>query len=196
MVSGGGDWTPPGAGGPGGRAGWGPAGTAAPRPDKPVSSSRPYMPGYGVKGPEEGGGLLPWAWAEGRLMRSREYWVATVRPDGRPHVVPVWGAWNQGSFWFSGSARSRKILNLKDNPACTVTTDNPKEPVVVEGTAEIVDNRALLAIFLNRLNTKYRTSHTLDFLDPEVNATVKVKPASVFGLEEENFTGSPTRWYF
>ena len=154
------------------------------------------MPGYDVKGPEEGGGLLPWAWAEGRLTRSREYWVASVRPDGRPHVMPVWGAWNQGAFWFSGGLRSRKIVNLKANPACTVTTDNGKEPVIVEGTAEIVDNRALLAIFLNRLNMKYQTNHTLDFLDPGVNACVKVKPSRVFGIEEENFFGSPTRWDF
>ena len=154
------------------------------------------MPGYDVKGPEEGGGLLPWAWAEGRLTRSREYWVASVRPDGRPHVMPVWGAWNQGAFWFSGGLRSRKIVNLKTNPACTVTTENGKEPVIVEGTAEFVDNRALLAIFLNRLNMKYQTSHTLDFLDPAVNACVKVKPSRVFGMEEENFFGSPTRWDF
>ncbi|HVL52601.1 MAG TPA: pyridoxamine 5'-phosphate oxidase family protein [Actinomycetota bacterium] len=191
MVGQGGGWTPPGAG-----SGWGPAGVAAPRPDKPNTSSRPYMPGYGIKSAEEGGGLLPWAWAEGRLMRSHDYWVATVRPDGHPHVMPVRGAWNQGAFWFSGSGRSRKILNLRQNPACTVTTDNPQEPVVVEGTAEIVDNRALLAIFLNRINTKYRTSYTLDFLDPEAKACVKVKPARVFGLEQENFTGSPTRWDF
>ena len=154
------------------------------------------MPGYGVKGAEEGGGLLPWAWAEGRLVRSLYYWVATLKPDGRPHVMPVWGAWNQGAFWFSGSRGSRKILNIKQNSACTVTTDNAREPVVVEGTAEFVDNRALLAIFLNRINTKYRTSYTLDFLDPEVNACVKVRPSRVFGLEEENFTGSPTRWDF
>jgi nitroimidazol reductase NimA-like FMN-containing flavoprotein (pyridoxamine 5'-phosphate oxidase superfamily) len=191
MVSQGGGWEPPGRG-----SGWGPAGVAAPRPDKPTSSKRPYMPGYGVKDAAEGGGLLPWAWAEGRLTRSHDYWVASVRPDGRPHVMPVWGAWNQGSFWFSGSGKSRKILNLRQNPACTVTTDDAQEPVVVEGTAEIVDNRALLAIFLNRINLKYSTNYTLDFLDPEVNVCVKVKPQRVFGLEQENFTGSPTRWDF
>lgn len=154
------------------------------------------MPGYDILGPEEGGGLLPWAWAEGRLMRSHDYWVASIHPDGRPHVMPVWGAWNQGAFWFSGSGRSRKILNLRNNPACTVTTDNAQEPVVVEGRAEIIDNRALLAIFLNRINTKYRTNYTLDFLDPQVNSCVKVTPNRVFALAQENFTGSPTRYDF
>lgn len=37
-------------------------------------------------GPGEGSGLLPWSWAESRLASSREYWIAMVRPDGRPHL--------------------------------------------------------------------------------------------------------------
>lgn len=154
------------------------------------------MPGYGVKGPQEGGGLLPWASAEGRLIRSHDYWLASVWPDGRPHVMPVWGAWNQGAFWFSGSSGSRKILNLRQNPACTVTTDDAQNPVVVEGEAEIIDNRALLAIFLNRINTKYGTNYALDYLDPQVKSCVKVKPRSVFALEQDNLTGTPTHWDF
>jgi hypothetical protein len=34
-------------------------------------ASRPYMPGYGIQGPDEGSGLLPWSWAEQRLTESR-----------------------------------------------------------------------------------------------------------------------------
>ena len=44
------------------------------------TASRPYMPGYGVQGPDAGTGLLPWAWAVERLTASHDYWVATVRP--------------------------------------------------------------------------------------------------------------------
>jgi len=57
------------------------------------SASRPYMPGYGLLDAAQGAGLLPWSWAVERLQRSHDYWVATVRPDGRPHVMPVWGVW-------------------------------------------------------------------------------------------------------
>jgi hypothetical protein len=49
------------------------------------------MPGYGIAGPEEGSGLLHWSWAAERLAAARNYWVATVWPHGRPHVMPVWG---------------------------------------------------------------------------------------------------------
>jgi len=58
-------------------------------------ASRPQMPGYGTIGPEEGTGLLPWSWAVERLSRSRNYWLATIRPEGGPHVMPVWAVWDQ-----------------------------------------------------------------------------------------------------
>ena len=47
-------------------------------------AKRPYMPGYGVGGPDEGTGLLPWSWATERLTSSHDYWVATVRPTAGP----------------------------------------------------------------------------------------------------------------
>jgi hypothetical protein len=54
-------------------------------------ASRPNMPGYGILGPTQGSGLLPWSWAEQRLLAARNYWVASCWPDGRPHVMPVVG---------------------------------------------------------------------------------------------------------
>src|ERR1035438_8821519 len=68
--------------------------------------SRPYMPGYGIAGPEEGSGLLHWSWAAERLTAARNYWVTSVWPDGRPHVMPVWGMWDDSTLWFTSSAGS------------------------------------------------------------------------------------------
>jgi hypothetical protein len=51
------------------------------------------MPDYGIARPAAGSGLLPWSWAVERLERSHDYWVATIHPDGRPNVTPVWGVW-------------------------------------------------------------------------------------------------------
>ena len=66
-------------------------------------SSRPHMPGYGLLDAAQGTGLLPWSWAVERLERSHDYWMATLRPDGRPHVMPVWGIWLEAAVWFSSS---------------------------------------------------------------------------------------------
>ena len=152
------------------------------------------MPGYGIVGPEEGSGLLPWSWAEERLRRSHDYWVATTWPDGRPHVMPVWGVWHDGCLWFSSSLRSRKARNLLADPRCAVTTDNALEPVVVEGAADRVTDLAPIAGMLDVLNAKYETRYGVDFLDPAVNATFRVRPTWAFGLREDDFAGSPTRW--
>src|ERR1700730_8832264 len=117
--------------------------------------SRPYMVTGGTLAADRGTGLLPWSWARERLERSHDYWVATTRPDGRPHVMPVWGVFVDGEFWFSSSRKSRKARNLAANPACAITTDNAYEPVVFEGTAEGVFDSAAIGRFVTALNAKY-----------------------------------------
>ena len=160
------------------------------------TASRPYMPGYGVLPAPDGEGLLPWSWAEERLRASHDYWLATVRPDGRPHVMPVWGVWLERAVWFSSSRQSRKARNLTAQPSCVVTTDNAVEPVVVEGRAELVTDPEPLSTFLDALNAKYETQTELDFLDPAVNAVYRVQPLAVIALDDESFRESPTRWLF
>jgi PPOX class probable F420-dependent enzyme len=152
------------------------------------------MPGYGIKGPEEGSGLLPWSWAEERLTGSRNYWVVSRWPDGRPHAMPVWGLWHRASFWFSSSRGSRKARNLTADPRCVVTTEDPSEPVVVEGTAELVRDAEELATLLALENAKYQTDYGIEMLDPEENSAFRVRPSWAFGLRADDFTGSPTRW--
>ncbi|HEX2043632.1 MAG TPA: pyridoxamine 5'-phosphate oxidase family protein [Acidimicrobiales bacterium] len=155
-------------------------------------ASRPFMPGYGVVGPDQGSGLLPWSWAEERLAASRYYWVATVWPDGRPHVTPVWGTWDDDAVWFSCSPGSRKARNLGADARCAVTTEDAVRPVILEGMAERQSDRAGAERFAEQLTAKYGEDISVDFvLD---NALYRVAPIWAFGLDEEDFTGSPTRW--
>ncbi len=95
---------------------------------------RPEMPaGYGV--PASDGGLLAWADVEARLVAAPQYWMATVRPDSRPHVVPRWGAWVDGRLWYDGSPETVHVRNLAANPACTLHLEDGWQAVIVEGTA-------------------------------------------------------------
>jgi hypothetical protein len=154
------------------------------------------MPGYGIVGPDEGGGLLPWSWAEERLRASLNYWAVTVWPDGRPHAMPVWGVWDKGALWFSSSLGSRKVRNLRSEPRCVITTEDARSPVVMEGEGAVVTDLDAIAAFLRLANEKYSTELSMDFLDPARNATVRVRPRWALGLRENDFTGSPTRWEF
>jgi hypothetical protein len=159
-------------------------------------AARPHMPGYGIAGPASGTGLLPWSWAVERLTGSHDYWLATAGSSGQPHVMPVWGVWLDGAVWFSSGLRSRKARNLADRPACTLTTDDAQQPVVLEGTAARVTDREALREFAAASDAKYDTDYGVEFYDPAVNGVWRVAPVWAFGLVQDDFTGSPTRWTF
>jgi hypothetical protein len=101
-----------------------------------------------------------------------------------------------GRLWFSSSLRSRKARNLEADPRCTLTTDDAADPVVVEGIAERVTDRAAIESFRAAVNAKYDADLTADFLDPDVNGSYAVRPVRAFALNHDDFTGSPTRWTF
>jgi hypothetical protein len=66
----------------------------------------------------------------------------------------------------------------------------------MEGTARITTEPAVLQRVIDLMNAKYRTDFAVDFLDPEKNATIGVRPQRVFSMRAGDFTGSPTRWAF
>jgi nitroimidazol reductase NimA-like FMN-containing flavoprotein (pyridoxamine 5'-phosphate oxidase superfamily) len=150
-------------------------------------ASRPHMPGYGL--PRGQKGLLPWRWAEQRLRRSHNYWLATVRPDRRPHVMPLWGIWVDGRFFFSTGGRSRKARNLAANAACIVCTENSAEAVIVEGTAAQLRDAAEL----KRLAPHYAQKYKPWALDPDLGPVFELRPRVIFGLREKTFNAA-TRW--
>jgi hypothetical protein len=154
------------------------------------------MPGYGLLGPQEGSGLLPWAWAEERLVASRNFWLATRWPDGRPHVMPVWAIWHHQRLLFSSARHSRKARNLAGDARCALTTEDAHSPVIVEGVAELLSDRADLEEFVSVMNAKYATSYGFEMVDPEINCSYSLRPTWAFGLNSDDFTGSPTRWTF
>ena len=154
------------------------------------------MPGYGTLPADQGRGLLPWSWAEERLAGSHDFWLATVTPDGAPHLMPVWAIWRGGALWFSSANGSRKARNLTARPRCSLSTGNPAEPVVVHGRAERVTEPGALADMLAAENDKYGTAYGMDMVDPATNSVFRLVPEWVFALDSRDFTGTPTRFTF
>jgi hypothetical protein len=77
-----------------------------------------------------------------------------------------------------------------------VSTDNPLEPIVVQGRALRVTGRDALAAMLEAENAKYGTSYGMDMVDPASNSVFSLRPEWVFALDSRDFTGSPTRFTF
>ena len=158
--------------------------------------SRLHMPGYDL--PEGPDGLMPWSWAEQRLEGSHNYWLATVRQDGRPHLMIVWGLWHAGVFYFSTGSRSRKARNLESNAHCVVGTEQAHEAVVVEGAAEKVRDVEKLKELLALYQRKY--DYDMSAMQEDILALREpifaVRPSVAFGLEEEAVLQNATRWRF
>jgi len=153
------------------------------------------MPGYGL--PKGSKGLLPWSWAEQRLKKSHNYWITTVKPDGSPHTMVVWGLWKDGRFLFSTGSKSRKARNLAQNTNCVVCTEHAQEAVIVEGTAEIADVPARRK-FLSTYERKYKfdmSGMKQDILAMK-EPVFTIRPHTAFGLWEKDFVGKTTRWKF
>lgn len=87
--------------------------------------------GYGV--PESDDGTLAWEAVEERLRAAPQYWMATTRTDGRPHVVPRWGVWVDGGLFYDGAPTTVHAQNLVANPACSLHLEDGWHAVVVEG---------------------------------------------------------------
>ena len=159
------------------------------------AASRPYMPGYGL--PDASKGLLPWTWAEQRLKKSHNYWITTVKPDGSPHTMVVWGLWQDGRLVFSTGSKSRKARNLAQNTNCVVCTEHAHEAVIVEGSAEIADaaaRRKMLPVYERKY--KFDMGKMKDDILSMKEPVFAVRPQVVFGLWEKEFMGKSTRWTF
>jgi hypothetical protein len=143
--------------------------------------------------------MLPWGWATERLTGAEHYWIATTRPDGRPHCRPVWGVWLDATLFFSTG--SLAVENLAASPEIAVHLESGSEVVIIEGTAVTVADLSLLRRVVDAYNPKYHWD-----LDPEnlPGPFYAVRPRVAFGWVSDPsgldggaaFQGSATRWRF
>lgn len=73
-----------------------------------------------------------------KLANAQNIWFATVRPDGRPHLTPVWFAWVGGYLYVSIDPESVKSRNLAQNTNVVLALEDGLHPVICEGQAEIL----------------------------------------------------------
>ena len=82
--------------------------------------------------------MTPDEWREFLLFGTRTAKVATVRPNGSPHVAPVWFVLDGNELVFTTNKNSVKEKNLLRDPHVMVSTDDEKPPfsfVLVDGAA-------------------------------------------------------------
>lgn len=155
----------------------------------------------------EDGRTVPWEDAAKRLAEAGTFWMATVRPEGHPHVRPVLAVWGDGALHVVSSTSSRKWANLRHSPHCSISTGTPGLDLVVEGEAVRVTDEGTLKHVAEVYESKYEwpveirdgafSAEGAPTAGPPPFHIFEVRPATVygFGTDDDHFDRS-TRWRF
>ena len=145
--------------------------------------------GYGIATGDEG--TLPWSWVVEQVTLSRNYWICTTRPDGRPHAMPVWGLWLDEAVVFSTDPESLKARNFLARPDIVVHLESGDEMVVIEGRVEALA-RSLVEAFVDAYDAKYAYRPTAE----QAAGVYLVRPQRVLAWREQDFPTTATRFQF
>jgi general stress protein 26 len=92
---------------------------------------------------------LEWADVERKLESSIVYWIASTRPNGRPHVIPRDGLWLDGGLYYGGSPETVHHRNITRNPHIAVHIGDGQEAIIVEGAVEVEEPTEEMAVRLS-----------------------------------------------
>jgi PPOX class probable F420-dependent enzyme len=84
--------------------------------------------------------------------------LATVRKDGRPHVVPVWFYLDGDTVIFTTGGESLKYKNMKRDPRVSITIDDQTPPysyVMIEGTVSFSEDPGELLHWATCIGGRY-----------------------------------------
>jgi nitroimidazol reductase NimA-like FMN-containing flavoprotein (pyridoxamine 5'-phosphate oxidase superfamily) len=159
-----------------------------------MKAMRPKMKAYGIH--ESSEGMLAWDFVDEQMANSRNYWIGTTRPDGRPHAAPVWGVWLDDSLYFGTSPTARKARNLDANAALVVHLESGDDVVILEGTA------VKLTAMPPELYETFSTAYAAKYNGFKPNSPSEVEPIYTLQIKtamawlESDFPRTATRWEF
>jgi hypothetical protein len=159
-------------------------------------AERPYLPeGYGL--PEHNDGLLPWTYIVERMTQSQNYWICSVRPDGRPHSVPVWAAWVDDVLYYDGAPNTIHNRNVAANPSVSVHLENGTHVVIMEGIVNAISKPE--QVLAEQVAARYRAKYAAMGYDPkpeqwDAGGLYAIVPARVIAWTK--FPTDCTRWRF
>lgn len=148
-----------------------------------------------------------WEDAAKRLANGGWFWLATVRPDGAPHVMPVLATWSDPVLYIASKETARKSRNLVADGRCVLSKDTGDLHLVIEGHAQRVYDEAALHRASAAFKTIYdrATCVTGGELDAEYGAPTsggppyavfEISPTTAFALPADGESFTPTRWRF
>ncbi len=84
--------------------------------------------------------------------------LATTRPDGRPHVAPIWFVLDGDALVFTTWHTSVKARNMRHQPRVSLCVDEETPPfsfVMVEGVVTLVEEAPDLLAWATKIGGRY-----------------------------------------
>ena len=70
-----------------------------------------------------------------KLSAAENIWISSIRPDGHPHLTPVWFVYYEGKLYISIDPKSVKSRNIAQNPNVVLALEDAIHPVICQGRA-------------------------------------------------------------
>jgi PPOX class probable F420-dependent enzyme len=97
-------------------------------------------------------------WHEFVMAGTRTGKLAVTRPDGRPHVTPIWFVLDGDDVILNTGANTVKGRAMRRDPRVSLAVDDQQPPysfVIVEGTAELSEDLAELRRWATVIGGRY-----------------------------------------
>lgn len=75
-----------------------------------------------------------------QLEREAIIWFGCVRPDGRPHLTPVWFVYHRSRIYVGIDPKGIKSHNIQKNPKVSLALEDGAHPLICEGTAAALES--------------------------------------------------------
>jgi nitroimidazol reductase NimA-like FMN-containing flavoprotein (pyridoxamine 5'-phosphate oxidase superfamily) len=173
-------------------------------------TSKKNLDGYGAP-------IIPWETVHKRMQNGftqapktggpgrHTAWLSTVRPDGKPHVMPIGVLFVDNAFYFNTGPKTRKARNIARNPSSVITIATDDFDLVIQGPARRIEDTAHLQRIADAFKkqgwepTVVKGGLTAKYSAPSAGPppwnVYEVKPETIFALGTADPYGA-TRWNF
>ena len=152
-----------------------------------------------------GGATIPWSRALDQLDQGARgtFWLATTRPDGKPHLAGIGALWVDGRIYFVTGAGTRKGRNLAQNASCVMSISLEGLDLVIEGEAVKVTDDPTLRRLAKRYvdqgwpvdvsGSAFTAPYSAPSAGPPPWDLYVFTPSTAFGVATAESSGA-TRW--
>ena len=114
-----------------------------------------------------------------RFAQAECSWMSSVRPSGNVHSVPVWHVWHEDYVYVVTQGTAVKVRNIAHNPSVVITHQDPIEPIIIEGTAVLVEGMT------EALRPYFQQKYAWDIVtDEDYQAVIQITPTKIIAWQQ------------